>query len=290
MKYIRRKEPGRAAVSRITGCLFLGGLLAVSGVAFAAKSDKAVPFDNFTANDSVGFKVFDVSVYPEAPYPGVHEVTIVRTANPDGSRTIEHRKYLYLYDASESQEYPQNRSTDYTLKDPDGNYWVTHSVNYDRFEPGTMVRWIKFDPWMLAAPAEVKPGLPWGGASRIEVCDNPGEPTGDLTDPESLVCADEPSKRFHLETRTMLGIEDIEVSAGSYTGCLKVREDRMSQVWGPDRVRIRFRCPEVGEVIEYRMQQSDAYLSMPDPEQPATFYIKPQTEGRLYELNAINPD
>ena len=48
--------------------------------------------------------------------------------------------------------------------------------------------------------------------------------------------------------------------------------------------------PEVGEVIEYRMQQSDAYLSMPDPEQPATFYIGPQTEGRLYELNAINPD
>ena len=91
----------------------------------------------------------------------------------------------------------------------------------------------------------------------------------------------------------MLGIEDVTVLQGdpdetTYQGCLKVREDRKSHVWGPDRVRIRYRCPGLGEVLEYRMQQGDARLSGPD--EYGNYTIDPQTEGRLYELRSTNLD
>jgi len=237
----------------VSASAFIGDGSQLTGI---PAGPQGIPGEDFEPVSSV--KVYDVAFFPQREGVFLSETSITT----DGT-SFEYHKSMYR-----KGEYPTYNAIDYQLKDIDGNLWLTHSENLD--VNGEVIRKLDFKPYILMMPNLVQQGIPWGGAAEVEVkyCEIDGTPISDCEENNVVT-----ETRFHVETRTMLGIEDIEVNDEPYEGCLKTREDRMSHVWGSDRSRIRFRCPGIGLVKEYRMEQRDNNL----------------TEGRLYELNTINP-
>ncbi len=107
---------------------------------------------------------------------------------------------------------------------------ILSAENYDT--SGALTNTLNIDtPMVLGTSAMVK-GAMFGGASVVKIT-NPGQAPVYFG--------------AFIENRAALGIEDVTVPAGSFTGCLKIMVNRQSGGFGAYR-NITWTCPGVGVV------------------------------------------
>lgn len=80
------------------------------------------------------------------------------------------------------------------------------------------------------ATAFMEVGATWGSATEVD----------DGVNPNNIV-------DHVVETNTLLGLENVTVPYGAYTGCLKIHTSRMSRTLG-NFVMVSWRCAGIGEV------------------------------------------
>jgi len=177
----------------------------------------------YTAAANVTSKTFNLS--PDGSFcPSTSQETDAIIQTPDGANTkveitqkwqdsnglCRWRKEFYLNTPTQQQIL--------SAENYDTNGVLTNTLNIDT-------------PMVLGTSAMVK-GAMFGGASVVKIT-NPGQAPVYFG--------------AFIENRAALGIEDVTVPAGSFTGCLKIMVNRQSGGFGAYR-NITWTCPGVGVV------------------------------------------
>lgn len=104
--------------------------------------------------------------------------------------------------------------------------WVQNNYCDPYYDPPTTLVTQEYDPLVPTLTSAMIPGVAWGSGSVMTV--TPG------------------SEQYYDDKNEVLGVEDISVPAGNFTGCLKIH--RLRQVSSNPYTRIDWICPDMGLV------------------------------------------
>lgn len=104
--------------------------------------------------------------------------------------------------------------------------WVQNNACDPAYDPPVTTIIREYDPFVPTLTSAMVPGIAWGSGSVMTV--TPG------------------SEQYYDDKNEVLGVEDISVPAGNFTGCLKIH--RLRQVSSNPYTRIDWICPDMGLV------------------------------------------
>ena len=135
--------------------------------------------------------------------------------------------------------------------DVNGDYSLEQIKDYEN-DMVTLQSTRTLTPGFIFQHAAMGVGIPWSVAATVTSVDANANP---------LVS-------YGIETRTLLGIEDIAVNGVSYTGCQKILEQRTAaSMGGGDRQAITWFCPGDGMVKRILSYSNQSRLLEFDPSQ-----------------------
>lgn len=159
-----------------------------------------------------------------------------RTSNPDGTVSTQatHQrisagnvfKHLVL-------EY---------LTDTSGDRHFIEQKVYDPMNITTLNHTVTIAPGLVTRQSSMGVGLSWGSSSQLTHTYEDGSPA---------------QISFAVDSRSLLGIEDITLSSGAqYTGCLKIENTRSAESLGGQYQRISWYCPNNVGLVKYIMMRN----------------------------------
>ena len=135
--------------------------------------------------------------------------------------------------------------------DINGAYTLEQIKDYEN-DMVTLKRTRTLTPGFVFQHAAMGVGIPWSVAATVSSVD---------ANANALI-------NYGIETRTLLGIEDITVNSVSYTGCQKILEQRTAaSMGGGDRQAITWFCPNDGMVRRMVSYSDNSRLLEFDPSQ-----------------------
>ncbi len=186
---------------------------------------------------------FDGSAYTEKVFTvtgtqGLWDQEIrsyIRTSNPDGSLT--------------TQETHQRISSGTVFKhlvrkfltDTNGDKRFIEQKTYDPTNTASLINTATITPGLVQRKSTMGTGMRWGSSSQLTYTYEDGSPA---------------TTSFAVDSRSLLGIEDVTLSSGAkYTGCLKIETIRSAESLGGQFQRISWHCPNNVGLVKYIMMR-----------------------------------
>lgn len=135
------------------------------------------------------------------------------------------------------------------ITDLNGDVGYAEKKQYDAADITSLLNTATISPSLVELKNNMGIGLRWGSASQVtHVYEDVNLPTG---------------ISFALDSRSLLGIEDITLSNGdAYTGCLKIETIRSAESLGRDQQTISWSCPNGVGLVKYIMLRDNGTSHM----------------------------
>lgn len=120
--------------------------------------------------------------------------------------------------------------------------WIQNNACDPYYDPPLTLVIREYDPLVPTLTSAMIPGVAWGSGSVMT--ETPG------------------SERYYVDKNEVLGIENISVPAGNFTGCLKLH--RLRYVGSGSYARIDWICPNMGLVKRVHGGGTDRMMELID--------------------------
>jgi hypothetical protein len=110
--------------------------------------------------------------------------------------------------------------------------WTHNNSCNPFYDPPLVTRTREYDPPIPVSTNAMIPGVAWGNGAVMS----------QMSYPDQMQLPD----NFYVDKNEVLGVENVSVPAGNFTGCLKIH--RLRSVSGAPYIRIDWICPDMGLV------------------------------------------